>query len=350
MAIPASLIRSTITTKFLALWKERLRPTTFLATWFPDTTPTATRYVSIEVQRGKEKIAVDVLRNAEGNHNKFEKSTQKDYDPTYFDENFTVDSLRMYDRLIGSGTVDAGVVTAILNEGTEKMQLLADKIERRYELQRAQALQTGIVTATSTENIDFQRKASMILAYNAAHNFADNTVSISSFLGTWGSLMRSVGKVGTGTFDLLMGSSAYQAMIANTKFQAEADIRRIALTDIVSPVKNTEGADYMGMFSAGTCNYRIWVYDQYYEDASGVLQPYIDPKKIIILPPNPAFMMAYAGVPQLIDEDNPVVRTGKFIYYSYTDERRRSRVYGVQSAGLPILLEVDKLFTATVLA
>jgi hypothetical protein len=61
-------------------------------------------------------------------------------------------------------------------------------------------------------------------------------------------------------------------------------------------------------------------------------------------------MMAYAGVPQLIDEDNPVVRTGKFIYYSYTDERRRSRVYGVQSAGLPILLEVDKLFTATVLA
>jgi hypothetical protein len=349
MAIPASQFRANFTSQTLEVWREKLNPTGFLSNFLPDRTPTATRYLQYEVQRGTEKIATDVARDSEGNTNKFDLSSQKIVNPKYFDENFVEDSLGIYRRAMGSESISASMAREAIEEATFKMATIVDKIARAYEYDRSRVLMNGIVTSVAGENLNFQRKAEMMVAYDAAHNFADDTKDPSTFLAEWGSRMRKIGKIGTGTFDLIMAADAYQAMINNAKFRATADIRRISLTEISSPVKNTEGADYMGTFSAGTCNYRIWVYDQYVE-INGVLTPYIDPKKLVILPPTSIGYMGYAGVPQLVDATNPTIRTGKFLYYSYEDLRKRTRVYGVQSAGCPILLEVDKVFTAQVLS
>ena len=111
---------------------------------------------------------------------------------------------------------------------------------------------------------------------------------------------------------------------------------------------NMDGASFHGQYSDGVNNYNCYTYEQYYTDAAGASQQIIDPLGIIMLPMDTRFHMAYAGVPQLIDGENPTVRTGKFIYYDYTDVQRKSHFYGVQSAGLAIPVSVDKMFSAIV--
>lgn len=349
--IPADQVRARLTNKLMDVWVERLKPTTFLGNWFPDTPATPTRYLKIEVVRGDEKIAVDVVRDGEANHNKFSTSTEKTFDPPYFDEDFGTNSIDLYDRLVGSDRIDAGVLSYVMQQITMKMETITDKIERRYELMRAQALLTGIVTVEANTNIDFKRKSELVIAYTSGNNFADNAVKPGTVLSGFGTLLRKTGKVGGGTTDIIFGTEAWTAFINNTNVKEDADIRRRELEKIVAPTFTTDGASYHGTYSDGLHNYNLWTYEQFYKDASGTLQPYIDPKKIILLPVNQTrFNMAYAGVPQLIDAQNPTVRTGKFIYYDYTDMKRKSHIYGAQSAGMPMLTSVDKVLTAKVIA
>jgi hypothetical protein len=352
--IPASQARAKFTSKMIDLWVERLKPNTFLRKWFPDTPATPTRYVQIEVQRGTKKIAVDVLRNADANYNTFSKSTEKVFDPPYYDENFAITSLDMYDRLMGSGTIDAGIYSYLLEQGTMKMETIVDKIERRYELQRAQVLQTGIVLASATENVDFQRKAGSKLAYNAAYDWGLQTtpgtsdVNPAVSLSTWSSWLKVNGNIGGGAIDLIFGTSAWLAFMGNTFVKETSNFRRINNLDIIPPTMNMDGASFHGQYSDGVNNYNCYTYEQYYTDAAGASQQIIDPLGIIMLPMDTRFHMAYAGVPQLIDGESPAVRTGKFIYYDYADIKRKSHFYGVQSAGLAIPVSVDKIFSAIV--
>lgn len=334
-------------TKALAdAYRERISPMAFLRSFFP-TVELPTFEVSIEVERGTEKIAVDVIRGTEGNRNEFSRSSEKIFIPPYYREFFDATQLSLYDRMFAADSINAQTFAAFVNQIADKMREIQNKIERSYELQCAQVFDTGIVTLKNGLNIDFKRKAGSLedLSGTPWTGAADPY----AHLQAGAQFIREKGKSQGGTLNAIMGSTALNAFLNNAIVKSRADISNFSLDQLNTPQKNALGASLHGRVSAGSYNINIWSYPEVY-DLVGVSTPYVDPKKIIMLPELPKFKMAFAAVPQLIDQDNPVPVTGAFIYGDYKDARNATHDYDVKSAGIAIPVAVDQIYTAKVIA
>lgn len=344
--IAASDARALFTKMLVDVYKERTTPTSFLRSFFPAKV-TSTKEISIEVERGTEKIAVDVSRGTEGNRNQFSLSTEKIFVPPYYREYFDITELRLYDRLFGSTAIDAGVFSDFMNDVADKLRMLQDKIERAYEKQCAEVLETGIVTLNKGVNIDFKRKsASLVDNSGSPWDGAGDPFAQAQAAAKW---IRQNGKAQGGVFNMLCGETAITELFNNTIFKAQADIRRIDRMMIREPQRESVGATSHGEFSAGDYIFRLWSYPEFYDNDSGVSTSYLRPKKVVVLPENPRFNLSYAAVPQLLTEGGGV-KTGAYVFGDYVDERNAKHVYDVKSAGVAIPVAVDQIYTMTVLA
>ncbi len=344
--------RGIFTTMLADRYRElaALVPTSFLQSFFP-AVEYSTLKISIEVERGFEKVAVDVERGSEGNRNDFSKSTEKQFIPPYFREWFDKTDLDLYDRLFGGSTIDMGIFQQLLEDVAEKTVILQKKILRAYELQCAQVLETGIVTLNEGTNIDFKRKAASKVDVDAAGDYwTVSTANPYNDLEDGGNFLRQVGKSQGGVINAIYGSEAWRAFEANDEVQARSDIRNFSMDSLRMPQRNSVGATLLGVSAAGSFEIRHWVYNEYYDDASNTSTPYLNPKKVILLPENPRFKMAFAAVPQLIDEENPTPKKGAFVLDDYKDKKKATHEYHVKSAGVPIPTAVDQIYTMQVVA
>lgn len=349
-SIPASQAVGLFTQALIATYRERVRPSAFLRSFFRNEEK-LTKYLSIEVLRGTEKIAVDVLRGSEGNRNRFTRSVQKIIEPPYYREYFDITELDLYDRLFGATSIDGVVFAELVKETVAKMELLVDKIERAYELQCAQVLQTGIVTVADGTNIDFKRKAGSLIN-NSANPWtgtadANNPYTQIKTAITW---LRTNGKAQGGTFNMIMGGAASTALFNNAAVLAKGPLSNINFDQLRAPQRESVGGTTLGVLTAGDYKVNLWSYPEYYDDAAGNSTPYIDPKKVIILPENPNFILGFAAVPQLIDEQNPMPKKGAYVFGDYRDQRKSTHVYDVKSAGVAIPVAVDQIVTMQVVA
>lgn len=345
--IASSDARALFTKMLVDVYKERTAPTSFLRSFFT-VKEEVTKELSIEVQRGTEKIAVDVERGTEGNRNKFSRSTEKIFVPPYYREYFDATELSLYDRLFGSTEIDDGIFTAFLEQVAEKLRLLQDKIERAYEVQCSQVLETGIVTLNAGINIDFKRKAASLVD-NSGSPWTTGTNSPYDDLEEGGNFLRQTGKISGGVINAIMGSSAFSAFLNNTIVKDRADVRNFFLDMVRGPQRNSVGAALHGEVSAGSYNFRIWTYPEFYDNSSGVSTPYINAKKVILLPEAPRFVLGFAAVPQLATV-NGGVKKGAYIVGDYIDERNHKHIFDIRSAGVAIPVAVDQIYTMQVVA
>jgi hypothetical protein len=337
------------TKKLIAVYNETIAPTKFLGSFFPDAEPSDSLELAISATRTNEKIASDVLRGTDGNRNTFSRSTEKIFVSPYFREYWDVTSLDFYDRLWRASSISESALSDLINQGVKKTKALQDKIERAYELQRAQVLQTGrLIMSQGIGVIDFKRKAGSIVDATAAGYFA-NSIDPFPVFEAAGTFLRTVGKVTNPTFVSILGSQAISDLINNAKFQLRQNLFNMSLDAVAAPQRNSEGATYHGTLTAGPYRFELWTYPQYYDNAAGTPTPYIDPKNMIILPANPKFEMGWAAVPQLLEPGQAPV-LGKYIVSQFTDEKKRTREYHIESAGMPILEGVDQVYTAKVVA
>lgn len=343
-AIPSNQARGIFTQMVVDLYRERPIVQSFLRSFFTNKEE-STRYVSIEVQRGTEKVAVDVLRGTEGNRNMFSKSTEKIFEPPLFREFFDATQLDLYDSLFGRTSIDSGVFGSFMEQVAEKLGLLQDKIERAYELQCAQVFETGIVTVANGTNIDFKRKAGSLVPNGAGNTWATGTVDPFGTLEAGCNFLRQVGKSQGGTYNAILGSTALTNFLNNTIVKERAGIRNFFLDNVRAPQRNSVGASLHGQVSCGSYNVNLWTYPEFYDNSSSVSTPYINPKKVIILPEAPKFTMAFAAVPQLVDESNPMPTKGAFRISDFRDERKTTHEYDIQSAGIAIPTAVDQIYT-----
>jgi hypothetical protein len=145
MSIAASDVRGLFTKKLIDVYQERIKPKSFIRSFFPSTFA-PTKEVSIEVERGFEYIAADVVRGSDGNFNKFSTSTEKIFVPPMWREYFNAVDLSIYDRVLGSqGTDNTDLFVALLNSVADRLMTLQQMIERSKELMCAQVLQTSSV-------------------------------------------------------------------------------------------------------------------------------------------------------------------------------------------------------------
>lgn len=331
------------TKKLLAVYRDSLAPTKFISSFFkPDESDTLE--VSIMVQRDTEKIAVDVVRGSDGNRNTFSNTTEKIFIPPYFNEYWDVTSLDFYDRLWQASEISSTMFAKLVKNGVAKTQSLVNKIERTYELQRIQVLETGIVTFTQgpVASIDFKRKAAS-LVNNGTYYFAANNDYTLPFIEA-GDFLRSVGKYNGGVLNAIFGKTAIADLMKNTTFTQRQNLFNLKLDSITPPQRNSEGGILLGYIIAGPYIVNIWTYPQFYDNSAGVSTQYINPKKVIVIPESPNFIMSYAAVPQLLEPGEPI-KKGAYLFSEFTDQKRKTREYHTESAGVPIPVAVDQIYT-----
>jgi len=340
--------RPLFTKELVARFSDRVKPKAFLRSFFKET-ESASKSISIEVERDAQSVAVDVVRGTEGNRNTWDKSTEKIFVPPYYNEYFDATQLDCYEDLFVSGSIAPVNFGKFLEAAISKMEGLFDKVDRAYELQASQVLLSGIVTLKNGINIDFKRKAASLVAYNAAHDFSITTVDPNTKLLEGCTFLKEVGKSEGAVINAIFGSAALSAYLSNPKVQSRALAVQYGLDAIVPAQRNALGQSFHGEISVGSYRVRIWSYPETYKHpVTGTTTSYMDSKKVVMVPEMTANVLSYAAVPQLV-EAGVGVKKGKFLTYEFRDERTTSHIMGVKSAGVAIPVGVDQIYTVQVL-
>ncbi len=349
--------RGLFTKMLVAVYREITVPTSFLRSFFV-INETDTKELSIEVMRGSELVAVDVLRGTDGNRNDFSRSSEKIFVPPYFREWFDATDLAFYDRLFAGadGMVDVQTLQGWLTTVAEKLRLLQDKIERAYEVQAAEVLLTGIVTLKNGINIDYKRKAASLVDLGGGNYWDGAGTTPIKDLTTAAQFIRNKGKAQGGVYNGIFGDLALDAFLENASVKERADIRNFQLDDITGPARESTGGVLHGRVTIGSYKLNIWTYPEV-RDVGGASVKYIDEKKVILIPTEPKFTMGFAGVPKVLrDRDNAelpefiTLIKAAFVINNYVDNRAEKHVFEVKSAGLAIPTAVDQIATIQVLA
>jgi len=343
MAIPLQDARNLFTKMTIAIYRENIPVPGFFRSFFP-TDETRSKEISIEVQRGTEKVAVDVERGTNGNRNKMTKSTQKIFVPPFYWEYLTANEHALYDVAIGMQSPEA--FAQLSRETADEMIKLRDKIERAYELQCAQVLETGVVELAMAVNIDFKRKSGSLVDLTGSP-WTVGTNSPYDDLNDAALFIRQKGKTVSTIYNVIMGSEVHEAFMNNDIVKERADIRNFSLDMIREPQRNSTGGTLHGEVSAGSFKFRLWTYPEFYDNASGVSTPYMNPKKFIVLPEAPKFKLVFGAVPQLIGSSNTSGngQSGAYMIQNFIDERATTDEQHIKSAGVAVPIAVDQMYT-----
>lgn len=356
MLIPIQEARMRFTNSFLGSWKETFPVTNFFRSFFEDKV-SPTKYVSIEVSRGTKLVASDVTRGDQANRNKFGLSTMKTFEPPYYFEGFDNTELALYDQLFGgfSEVTDSSLLVAAVQEITTKNLELKNKIERAYEIQAGQVLQTGKVTTKNLDIIDFKAKSSHIRILDT--KWDDATPNIFAGLQIVFDQLRTDGAAAV-EFDMIMGSLAAQSFLTSVEYlKYFRTYPQVPSAYILPQYKATTGATFHNRISVGPYLVNLWSYNASYTNDSGIDTPFMDPKKVVIKADSFKGYTSFAAVPRVLTAPNTavapqysqVIDAGKFILNNYVDQRTATHYFDMKSAGLAIPMTVDHFACLTVL-
>lgn len=347
LVISASDARALVTQALIDVYDEEVRVMGFGKSFFKEEV-SRTLQVSIEVRRNSELKASEVIRGSLGDRVSVSKSSQKIFIPPYYKRYFDATELDLYDRVWGTadGRIDMGVFTLLLGEIQKKNQMMVDGIDRAYEKQCWDVLETGIVSLEKSTNIDYKRQAGSLVDLLAGNYWDNQLVKPFDVLGTGGEFMRNKGKVQGTRFNLIMGDEAYDLFEANDNVKERADNRRFLRDNLQLAQMNAVGGNFMGTTSSGRFTFDIWTYGEVFDTSAQVNIPYKNPKSIVMVPQVPRYKLAFGAVPRLFTQGGPV--EGRFAFGEYTDERLTAHEFDVKSAAVAVPVAVDTMFTAIV--
>jgi len=360
MALPANLALANFTNNLVKVYKQIPPVKNFLGMFFP-ALESNSRYLYWAVRREGEPVAVNVLRGTEGNRNTFSISTDKVVDPPYYRESFDLTQTDLYYRAWDSALINESYMSDYMAWAAEHLQSLHNKIKRAEEVQRAQFLDTGIVTLAQGASVDFGRTAASKPAYSAAYDWSTKTAGVSDVnpfvtIAAQCKFLRTVGKVGGGNFIIIMGDSAKAAFDTNTFVLERQRTFNMKLDDLKPPFREANGSAYHGRISAGDYTLDIFTYPEY-RDVSGTPTAYLDPKKVIVIPENPVWNQGYAAVPMLpkagtsgMDITIPGIQKGQYVVGDYVDQRATAWIMDIKSSSIVLPTAIDMVSTNQVLA
>lgn len=349
-----------IASKIVGKFEETIPVRTGFGGWFPEET-TPTLEVDVEVQRGTDDIAIDVVRFTEGNKNKMSKITEHKYQPPYFKEDYDFQRDRVYMDTIalGVGMESAQVNQVIAMNALKQVNKNRSKIERAIRKQQADVLQDGIVRLSNGDNIDYRRKAeSMVALTGGALWSAPTTAKPLDDLANGMSFLRDVGNSSGAAVNVVMRNKAYTAFVATAQVQAEADIRRIDRINIAMPqFSESTGFSLQGQVYAGDFVVNLWTYNEKYTDANGATQHYLAENQVIMIPDDFQGKTVFGGLPVMRQANVggttvmvPGVQEAMYLVRGYSDEKTLSSTIELQSAPLVIPFTIDKIYTMQVFA
>ena len=361
MAISIQEHSNALTSKVVGAFDEVIPVKAGFSAWFPrETTPTL--LVDVHVRRGTRKIAVDVLRFTEGNKNKLSRFTEKKYQPPFYREEYDFVRDEIYMNTVAMGVMNApNANRAIAQNAVKAIQENRDMIERAIQKQQAEVLQTGIVTLSNGDNIDYKRKAESMVDVDAAGGdywSASATAKPLNDIAAAGLFLRNVGNSSGNTLNVIGRTTAMNAFFATTQVRDEADIRRIERVQVGMPqFQDATGFTFYGQIGAGDFVVNLWTYNEMYEDEDGNTVYYLDEDNVIVLPDDFMGKTVFGGLPSMATTTIggastmiPAVVEAEFLLRGYFDEKTISSTLELTSAPLVIPFTIDKIYTMKVLA
>lgn len=336
------------TDQIVAKYSDQQKPKSFGRSFFTEV-ETASKLASIVSQRGLNLIATDVSRGARGNLNVFDKSTQGIVFPPYFSEYFNLTDLDSYDALAVDGFQSQIIWGLFVDDVAKKMEILMNKIDRRYELQCWQLLFTGIITLNNGHNVSYGRKAGSLFDPGAGNYWADANVDpIQGTLTRGATWLNETGKMNGSTVDVIFPTDVWSAWLNNAKVGSNDLKFNNNLTVLAnSAVRDSTGKTFLGSTTSGAFNYNFFTYSDFYQDDDGTVHSYLQPKKLVMVPSVTSNTLVYTAVPQDFTKGlGP--RKGK--WQTWNNVKRQAIDQGVDSAGIPMLGAIDQVYTEKVVA
>ena len=343
--------RKHITQRLIAKFSDDRQPKQGLAAFFPIIT-TPTKLVSIEVQRNRQKVAVDVQRCTDPVRNIFSRSTEKIFQPPYYNEMFDFTACERYDETFGRENMPTKVdAQLLLSDANSYLMALKNKILRAIELQRSQVLQTGIVKLKNGDSIDYKRQAESMKVLTGAAEWDTATSNPMTDLGLGMQFIRGKGLSGASSINAIFGTAALANFMSNPKVKELADFRRINRIELGMPqFDDVSGMVYHGQVATGDYAVNIWTYNETYEDPiTNETKSYIEPDNVVMVSDDFVGTTTFAGIPAILGDNvtgqyvGPV--EGEFYIRDVIDQIKTTWDFIISSAPLVIPVSIDRIYT-----
>ena len=363
MAISIQEHSNLLTKKIVGKFEETIPVRTGFAGWFPEET-TPSYEVDVEVQRGSDLIAVDVVRFTEGNKNKYSKMSEHKYIPPYFKEDydFQRDVVYMNTIALGVGMESAQVNRQIALNAVKGVMKNRDKVVRAIRKQQADVLQTGIITLTNGDNIDFKRKPASMVNVDTLGDYWSVSATATPLADIRKGLdfLRNTGNSGGSSVNVIMRSAALEALLKTTEVKEQGPnvIQQIQRINIAMPqFEGVSGFAYHGQVAAGDFSVNLWTYNEKYTDAAGDTQYYLADNLVVMMPDDFQGKTIFGGLPTLnettingVATAIPGIVEANYLIRSYSDQKTMSSTIELTSAPLVVPFTIDKIYTMQVLA
>lgn len=341
-----------LSTEVVRVFNEQLKikPKNFLSSFFPVIQSTSL-YPKAKIRRATEKVATPVPFGHQGNRNMNNRFSVNTYDLFYFRENLDIMKTDAWFNTFSGGSYNASNITNLVDVINEDMGIVVDKIIRSKEYQAASVLLDGTADSLNGESVDFGRNPASMVDLGSGSYWSTPANNPYIDIQTGCEWLRTEGKCPSTMFDVIMGKDAYNAFILTTEFKARQMYFNSSPDLMFLNQMQTTGGLYKGMIDAGGYNVRIWLYNDFYQDLSGNMQPYFATNKVVILPENPDFNTLHGACP-LVDQSgrNITMSAQPYVYNNYVDPQRYEHVFDVQSRYLVTPVAVDQMYTLQVVA
>lgn len=352
-----------LTHKVVGKFEEMIPVRTGFGGFFPEET-TPSLLVDVEVQRDNDLIAVDVVRFTEGNKNKSSRMTEHVYQPPYFKEDYDFQRDQVYMNTIGNGVGlnSPAVNRQIAANAVKGVAKNRDKVIRAIRKQQADVLQTGIITLTNGDNIDFRRKSTSMVNVSTGGVYWGTAATATPITDIRKGLdfLRNVGNSGGSSVNVVMRSAAFEAFLATTqiKEQGPNTIQQIQRININMPqFDGVSGFAFHGQIAAGDFNVNLWTYNEKYTDANGATQYYLAENLVVMIPDDFQGKTVFGGLPTLnettiggVTTAIPGVVEANYLIRAYSDKKTMSSTLELTSAPLVVPFTIDKIYTMQVFA
>jgi hypothetical protein len=351
MAITLNQHRRGITQTLIATFSDDEAPKQGLQSLFPTVT-TNTKYVSIEVERNLQLVAVDVQRCTDPNRNEFTHSLEKIFQPPYYNEMFDFTACQRYDETFAQGQAPTRIdARMLLNDASDKIRKIKNMILRAIELQRSQVVQTGIVRLKNGDNIDYKRQALSMPVLTGANTWDNINSNPLADLDRGAAFLRGEGLSGAHTINVIMGSGSFNDFMKHPQVKEQAEWTKINRMQINMPqFDNVTGMAFQGQIAGMDYIYNIWTYNETYKDPiDGVTKSYIDPYNVVMAANDFKGKTAFAGVPAILGDNvsgqyvAPV--EGEFYIRDVIDQVKMAWNFIISSAPLAVPVSIDRLYT-----
>lgn len=326
---------------------------------------TNSKEVGWDTRRFIEGIAIDQPRGGDGQRNNFGKATEKITIPPFFHLNFDITQMQHYDRFwsLSGSTIEMDVLDAIVDETSEKLVILADKIRRAKELMWCDIMKSGIYVSNHSGTYDFGRlaasKEDIGVVYGAERYWNSSSPTILADLIRGAKFIRTYGKARVNTMiPVICGERALTTILSSDEIKANIAISQNAFdrVRIQMPQLDAAGFTTHGLVAAGNYTFVIMGYTETY-DASSTSQgiPYWDDDYVVMMAPNTPLTTKHAGVPAIKrDMSNAEFSEyisfvgGEFTTDNFIDAKAKAHQFEIMSAFIAVPTAVDQIFTMKV--